>query len=126
MYPDDHREETWVKTAAFFVVPFRPDARRCRFRTLAFGFACFVAGTSAAIPLSTNMSVADADATFVGEVEDNQAGFSVWIGGDVDGDGLDDLVDRRVKVLDDRVQVCPTAIEQPDQRRVDMPDLVRT
>jgi hypothetical protein len=30
------------------------------------------------------------------------------------------------KVVDDRVQVCPAAIEQPDQRRVDMPDLVRT
>jgi hypothetical protein len=30
------------------------------------------------------------------------------------------------KVVDDRVQVCPTANEQPDQRRVDMPDLVRT
>jgi len=28
--------------------------------------------------------------------------------------------------VDDRVQVCPTAIEQPDPRRVDMPDLVRT
>ena len=29
------------------------------------------------------------------------------------------------EVVDDRVQVSPTAIDQPDQRRVDMPDLVR-
>ena len=42
--------------------------------------------------VSGNVSVATADATLVGETTQDRAGWSVQGGGDVDGDGFDDVV----------------------------------
>ena len=43
-------------------------------------------------PVSGDMSLADAEATFVGEADADRAGWSVAGAGDLDDDGLDDLL----------------------------------
>ncbi len=48
--------------------------------------------TGASLGTSPDVTISEADSLFVGENEDDKAGWSVALPGDIDGDGLADLV----------------------------------
>ena len=56
------------------------------------GKAYLILGSSLAASTSTTIDLSNADFSFIGESSDNPAGSSVSTAGDVDGDGLDDII----------------------------------